>query len=99
MYAPTSHDQKHHSPFSCAGLPGNVGSRLDQYNNQLYTALEHLMMIKEYRTLWGMRTYSRFYVVAIWPLMGPYFAWVYQETGQLGGCSVRTQPARACVCT
>ena len=42
------------------------------------------MNIKEYRTPQGMRTFARFYVVAIWPIMGPYFAWVKVQTGELG---------------
>lgn len=39
------------------------------------------MNVKDYRTPQGLRTFARFYVIAMWPIMGPYFAWVKDMTG------------------
>lgn len=71
-----------HSPApDPSGLPTNEASRLNQYNYLLQAALEGIMNVKDYRTPQGLRTFARFYVISMWPIMGPYFAWVKQMTG------------------
>lgn len=63
------------------GFGSSEASRLHQYHQQLQQRMELLRVLKYYRTPLATRSFGRAYIFFLPWLMGPYFAWVFEETG------------------
>jgi len=64
------------------GFPSGEASRLHQFHQYLQQRFEHLRALKYYRTPQSTRSFGRAYLIILPWLIGPYFAWVYEETNR-----------------
>lgn len=64
------------------GFPSGEASRLNQYHQYLQQRFEQLRVLKYYRTPQATRSFGRAYIIILPWLVGPYFAWVYEETNE-----------------
>ena len=62
------------------GFSSSEASRLHQYHAQMQQRFELLRVLKYYRTPQATRSFGRAYVLILPWIVGPYFAWVYEET-------------------
>ncbi len=78
------HEQRVHDAFSelsvfinkmrAHGLPSGEASRCNQFLSKMVVSFEHIKHVYQYRTPQTLRAYSKFFIVAIPILYGPYFA-------------------------
>uniref|UniRef100_A0A7S0FIA8 Uncharacterized protein n=1 Tax=Minutocellus polymorphus TaxID=265543 RepID=A0A7S0FIA8_9STRA len=61
------------------GFQSGEASRLHQYHQYLEQRFEHLRWLKYYRTPQATRSFGRVYIYVLPWLIGPYFAWVFEE--------------------
>ncbi|GBG23802.1 Hypothetical Protein FCC1311_000222 [Hondaea fermentalgiana] len=70
--------------MKATGMPGNESSRINQYVWFLQQRINLLRNQKIYRTPQATRSFGRVYLFVLPWFLGPYFAWVYEETENYG---------------
>jgi len=64
------------------GFSASEASRLHQYHAQMLQRFEKIRVYKYYRTPHATRAFGRVYLLMLPWIMGPYFAWVFEETNR-----------------
>lgn len=70
--------------MKATGMPGNESSRLAQYIWFLQQRINLLRNQKVYRTPQATRSFGRVYLFVLPWFIGPYFAWIYEQSGSYG---------------
>lgn len=65
------------------GLPGNEASRIRQWEHTATLAMEELRIVKEYRTLQGLRVFGRLFSLFLPPFYATSYVQVAIDTGSL----------------
>lgn len=65
------------------GLPANEASRIRQWEQLVGESLDHLRMLKMYRTPQALRSFARIFSLLLPPFYAPAFAQLAHDTGSL----------------
>ena len=65
------------------GLPANEASRIRQWEQLAGESVEHLRMLKMYRTPQALRSFARIFSLLLPPFYAPAFAQLSHDTGSL----------------